>query len=295
MDKKNLTRLITGTAMAVIVFLSILYGGLPLFIIVGLLILFGTKEYIKILNNKGFHPSLSVIIFADALLSILAYLNKFNMLAFAVTLCSIITFIWVLFKGKQPYIANVATTLLGFIYSGLFPLYLIFLRDMGSTPVYKYMFKITSSQEGLWAVIILFFCVIFTDTGCYYFGMKYGKHKLAPVISPNKTIEGAIGGSFCAIFAAFILGLFVNIPWYHCLAIGILTAFFAQIGDLCESLIKRDAGVKDSGDALPGHGGFLDRTDSYVFTLPVLYYYFQYIVYGDSTLQTLMSVFKGIW
>ena len=294
MDQKNLTRLVTGTVMGFTVLGLIFYGGLPLFLLTLLVIYFATKEYVLILRHKGFYPSIKVILFADAFFALLAYLNKFNMLSFAVTISSIVAFIWVLFKGRQPYIANVATTILGFIYSGLFPLYLIFIRDIGTQPVYQYLIKMPSQQEGLWYLVLLFFCVLFTDTGCYYFGTKYGKHKIAPVISPNKTIEGAIGGSLCAIIGAIAIGYFINIDWYHGLIIGILIATFAQVGDLCESLIKRDAGVKDSGNTLPGHGGFLDRTDSYVFTLPILYYYFQYFVYQTGTFETLINFFKGL-
>ncbi len=294
MDQKNLTRLVTGTVMGFTVLGLIFYGGLPLFLLTLLVIYFATKEYVLILRHKGFYPSIKVILFADAFFALLAYLNKFNMLSFAVTISSIVAFIWVLSKGRQPYIANVATTILGFIYSGLFPLYLIFIRDIGTQPVYQYLIKMPSQQEGLWYLVLLFFCVLFTDTGCYYFGTKYGRHKIAPIISPNKTIEGAIGGSLCAIIGAIAIGHFIHIDWYHGLIIGILIATFAQIGDLCESLIKRDAGVKDSGNTLPGHGGFLDRTDSYVFTLPILYYYFQYFVYQTGTFETLINFFKGL-
>lgn len=294
MDQKNLTRLITGTIMGFTVLGSIMYGGLPLFILTLLVIYFATKEYVLILRYKGFYPSIKVILFADAFLAILAYLNKFNLLSFAVTVSSIVAFIWVLFKGRQPYIANVATTILGFIYGGLFPLYLIFIRDIGSNPVYNHFIKMPSGQEGLSYLVLLFFCVLFTDTGCYYFGTKFGKHKLAPVISPNKTIEGAIGGTMCTVLGALLIGYIDHLPWFHCVIIGFLIAFFAQIGDLCESLIKRDAGVKDSGNTLPGHGGFLDRTDSYVFTLPVLYYYFQYFVYSPDTMSNILSFFKGL-
>ena len=295
MDNKNITRIITGTVLGVIVLLSLIIGGSVLFVLTLLFIMFATKEYVAILKNKGFYPSFKVILFADLFFAILAYLNRFNMLSFAVTICSISAFIWVLFKGRQPYIANVATTILGFIYGGLFPLYLIFIRDIGSNPTYSYMLKTTGGCAGEGFVILIFFCVLVTDTGCYYFGRKFGKHKLAPIISPNKTIEGSMGGTACAVAASMIIGYLNHIVWYHCFIAGILIALFSQIGDLCESLIKRDAGVKDSGNILPGHGGFLDRTDSYVFTLPVLYYYFQYIVYNQNTVQNICSFFKGLW
>lgn len=294
MDNKNITRLITGSIMGFIMLFSLISGGLPLFLLTMLIVILATKEYVCILKHKGFYPSIKVILFADLFLAGLAYLNRFNMLSFALTVCSISAFMWVLFKGRQPYIANVATTILGFVYGGLFPLYLIFLRDIGSQPIYPYFIKVTGECPGKGFVLLIFFSILATDTGCYYFGSKFGKHKLAPVISPNKTIEGAIGGTLCAMGMSLFIGHLISLPIYHAIIAGILAAFFAQIGDLCESLIKRDAGVKDSGNTLPGHGGFLDRTDSYVFTLPVLYYYFQYIVYNPHTIANIKSFIQGM-
>lgn len=280
--------------MGFIMLFSLLSGGLPLFVITLAIVIFATKEYVAILKHKGFYPSIKVILFADAFLAILAYLNRFNLLSFALTVCSITAFMWVLFKGRQPYIANVATTILGFIYGGLFPLYLIFLRDIGSNPTYPYFLKSTGECAGKGFVLLIFFTILITDTGCYYFGSKFGKHKLAPIISPNKTIEGSLGGTFCAVCMSTFIGYMINLPLYHSIIAGLLVATFSQIGDLCESLIKRDAGVKDSGNTLPGHGGFLDRTDSYVFTLPLLYYYFQYVVYDTNTFHNIKLFIQGM-
>ena len=296
LDKKNnITRIITGVILGFTVLFTLIMGGSALFALTLLFIIFATKEYVCILKHKGFYPSLKVILFADLFLSVLAYCNRFNMLSFALTICSISAFMWVLFKGRQPYIANAATTILGFIYGGLFPLYLIFLRDIGTNPTYSYLLKDSGEGAGKGYVLLIFFAVLLTDTGCYYFGSKFGKHKLAPIISPNKTIEGSIGGTVLAILVSLFIGHLIDLAWYHCIIAGTLTAVFAQIGDLCESLIKRDAGVKDSGNTLPGHGGFLDRTDSYVFTLPILYYYFQYVVYDSNTMNALTTLFKGFW
>ncbi|MBR3889009.1 phosphatidate cytidylyltransferase [bacterium] len=296
LDKKNnITRIITGIILGFTVLFSMMAGGSALFALALLVIFLATKEYVLILQNKGFYPSLKLMLISELFLAFLAYCNHFDMLAMALTICSISTFMWVLFKGKQPYIANAATTILGFIYGGLFPLYLILIRDIGSNPTYSYLLKSSGDGVGKGYIILIFFAVLFTDTGCYYFGSKFGKHKLAPVISPNKTIEGSIGGTLSAMFISLLIGHFINLAWYHCVIVGALIAALAQIGDLCESMLKRDAGVKDSGNILPGHGGFLDRTDSYVFTLPVLYYYFQYVVYDENTINALTNLFKGFW
>ena len=86
------------------------------------------------------------------------------------------------------------------------------------------------------------------------------------------------------------IGFAIGLPWYHSLVLGLLIAVFAQIGDLCESMIKRDAGVKDSSNILPGHGGFLDRTDSYIMTIPVVYYYVHYFVNSNAFADLLKGI-----
>ena len=168
----------------------------------------------------------------------------------SLTICSMASFMWVLFVGRQPYIANVATTLFGMVYCGWFPLHLIFFRNLHNAQY----------ESGLGFVIMMIASVIATDVGCYYVGSKLGKHKLAPTVSPNKTIEGSLGGALCSVILAEIFGLYLGIGWFWSIIAGLLCTIFAQIGDLCESLLKRDVGVKDSGDTLPRHGGFLDRT-----------------------------------
>ena len=293
---KHATRMLTGLVMGTIALLCIKYGGLALLCLIAIFVTLASKEYVQILQHKGFYPSLKMILFADAIFAAIAYFNRFDLVPLAFTVGTLLSFMWVLFCGRQPYIANVATTTLGFVYSGWFPLYFLFLRDLGAEPVYNGLLKINSLNDfGCGAVVFLFTGVLLTDIGCYYFGTKLGKHKLAAVISPNKTVEGSLGGGLCAILGCMLVGYFIDITWYHALIGGLLVTVFAQIGDLCESLIKRDAGVKDSGNALPGHGGFLDRTDSFIFTIPVLFYYFQYFVLSDSLVKDFVTFVKGIF
>jgi len=291
---KNATRVLTGCGIGIPALLCVLHGGIALLALVSIVIYLGSKEYVEILKNKGFFPSFKVIIFSDVILAFLSYFNRFDLMTVAFTLCSIGAFIWVLFKGRQPYIANVATTILGFVYGGWFPLHLLFLRSLNADN-YQGFLKLNVQNDGLGYVFLLVACIILTDTGCYYFGKKFGKHKLAPIVSPKKTIEGSIGGTFCAIVGAFIIGYFIKLAWYHCLIVGLLIAAFAQIGDLTESLIKRDAGVKDSGNLLPGHGGFLDRTDSYALTIPITFYYFKYFVVSNQLWFDFIHFVKGFF
>ena len=125
-------------------------------------------------------------------------------------------------------------------------------------------------------MLTMFFAIVMlTDTGAYYTGRTLGRHKLAPRVSPGKTIEGAIGGFVTAVVAGFLckLTFFPEIPIAHAMALGAALGVIGQFGDLAESLLKRGANVKDSGTLLPGHGGMLDRVDSLLFCAPVLYFY----------------------
>lgn len=278
---KNATRMLTGLIMGTIALWCLAYGGIALLGLISIFVFLGSKEYVQILEHKGFYPSLKVILYADLIFAMLSYFNRFDLVAIAFTVCTIGSFMWVLCKGRQPYIANVATTILGFVYGGWFPLHLLLIRGLNAES-YQGFLKLNIQNDGLGYVMFLFTTVVLTDSGGYFIGSKFGKHKLAPIISPKKTVEGTIGGSVFAILGALIVGYFIHLGVYHSLILGFLCTFFAQIGDLAESLIKRDAGVKDSGNILPGHGGFLDRADSYVFTIPVMFYYLKYFVVSNQ-------------
>jgi phosphatidate cytidylyltransferase len=151
------------------------------------------------------------------------------------------------------------------MYSLFGVLYLVF------TPLY--LTRIQASTDGMRWTIVFFLIVWAGDTAAYFVGKKYGKRKLYPTISPKKTLEGAGGGLLAGVFVAMIfkLAVFRGMPWASTLVVPIFVGVFAQIGDLCESFLKRAYGKKDSGSVLPGHGGFLDRFDGIVFSLPVMY------------------------
>ena len=134
-------------------------------------------------------------------------------------------------------------------------------------------------RDGAWRIVLLLAIVMIADTAAFFVGRAAGRHKLAPVISPGKTIEGAVGGLAGGVVAAAAvraLGL-PSLPLGHALLLGLAVSALGIAGDLVESLLKRWAGVKDSGALFPGHGGMLDRLDSVLFGAPVLYYYFSLV------------------
>lgn len=282
-------RLITGFLMGALVFACIILGGKWLLALLLVFIIIASKEYADILHNKGFLPFFKVILIISVAMVLVSACGYDNLIPLVLLIGTIGSFLAVLFRGRQPYIANVATTILGFLIAWM-PCHVCLVRNMGPEVS---LFGITFKQ-GLYFLLFIFFVILFTDIAAYYFGVKFGKHKLSAVISPKKTIEGSIAGSVCAIIAGLVIGKLTGISLYHSFVLAVIVTVMAQLGDLSESLIKRDAGVKDSGHSLPGHGGFLDRADSYLFSVPVAYYYIKYFILTGLTFPMLMDFIKKV-
>lgn len=175
-----------------------------------------------------------------------------------------------LFESKdaaqfQKVMGSVAATLLGVFYVVVLAGYLIGVRVTAT------------GRPNAGQLLTLFFLIITaSDTGAYYAGRNFGRHKLAPLISPGKTIEGSIGGLIAAIGVSLLIKytIFAELPLGHALGLAVVMNIVGQMGDLFESLLKRGAGAKDAASIIPGHGGLLDRLDSVLFNAPLLYYYY---------------------
>jgi len=158
--------------------------------------------------------------------------------------------------------------------------YLVFLRSLSGTiaaPFFGSHFPVAA--RGAWLVLYVFVVTWSADAGAYFIGMRFGKRPLAPRLSPKKTVEGAVGGVLASTVTSLLMGTWLGLPWIHCLIIGPVLGALGEIGDLAESALKRDLGIKDFGGILPGHGGVLDRFDSLLFTAPVAYYYLVFVVH----------------
>lgn len=293
--KTKFVRFITGVIISVISIGAVIVGSVPLYLFLTIVICLCGREYVHVLRHKGFHPSLHIITFSAIIFTTLTFFHRFDLVPSMLTLTIIASFLVVLFRGRQPYIVNVATTTLGALYCAWLPCHLLLIRQIGMSRVGLFQLCFT---EGLFLLMFVFFAVAFTDIGAYYFGVKFGKHKLAEVISPKKTVEGAIGGGISALIASviffYLFGfLNQNLNILEAVIGSIIITVAAQLGDLSESLIKRDAGVKDSSDILPGHGGMLDRFDGYLFAIPVAYYYFSNFCIDHNILIEFIEYLKG--
>lgn len=193
---------------------------------------------------------------------------------------------YLLFQPKMATIADISTSLLGLFYGGYLPSYWVRLRlgdgavnPMGlHLPLNGFWPESWAHPEnfptGLLVTILAFACIWAADIGAYIMGKWLGRTRLSD-ISPKKTVEGSLWGVGGSLLVGVLGAWYLQWPYWEITGalLGLLIGIVSLLGDLTESMMKRDAGVKDSGQLIPGHGGILDRTDSYVFTAPLVYYF----------------------
>lgn len=259
-----LVRILTGL-VGIPLFLGLLYlGQWPLLALVTGMGLVAFYEYSRLGRAMGFHPSLplgsaavlAVLLTAGLLPPGGAYLGA------AIALSALVILAWPVFRPESFSVVDALMTLAGVLYVGLFS-HLLLLRRLGGG---------SGWDLGLGWVGLAFLCTWGADTFAYFVGISLGRHKLAPKISPHKSVEGLLGGVVGAAVVGLLLAPTVGALRWHGALLGVAIALVATLGDLTESALKRAAGAKDSGRLLPGHGGILDRFDSSLFVLPFVYY-----------------------
>ncbi|MCS6776618.1 MAG: phosphatidate cytidylyltransferase [Chloroherpetonaceae bacterium] len=172
--------------------------------------------------------------------------------------------------GRMPVSLRTWPGLLALGYVGILFSSFVLVRGI---PGWIRVTPLGTADRGAWLMSLIAFCVWATDTCAYLTGRAIGRRKLAPLLSPCKTIEGSLGGLGGAMLAGMLLAHGIHLPLAHGLAVGAIAGTVGQIGDLFESALKRDIGIKDFGNIIPGHGGVLDRFDSLLFVTPVVYCY----------------------
>ncbi|HEY8326624.1 MAG: phosphatidate cytidylyltransferase [Ktedonobacterales bacterium] len=264
----NLRKRLGSAALLIALVIAIIFCGGWIAFAGALVFLFlGAWEMSAMLARRGWRPQMliSIALGADFLLAAMFPQQRLLIISGGISGSVILSFTTFLMAGEsfENALRDWALTLAIPLYLG-WPLALfVALRGpafgLGST--------------GFWWTLAVFAMVWGNDTGAYLTGHFFGKTKLAPRISPAKTWEGFAGGLAISIIGAFIFSIALHLPWYASLTMGIFTAIAATLGDLAESMLKRGAGVKDSGQLIPGHGGALDRLDSLLFAVMVVVVY----------------------
>jgi len=197
-----------------------------------------------------------------------AYFNfaEFIHLVFVIVFLS---FLYELFRNEKSAILNVGVNLIGIFYIGLFVSSFISIREY-----------FQDYQHGGFLMISMLATIWICDSAAYFFGLSFGKHRLFLRVSPKKSWEGAISGFVFSIITMLVAKLVIVdfLSWQNVIIIGIILGTVGQIGDLIESLLKRDAGVKDSSNIIPGHGGVFDRFDSLIYSAPIVFLYIRYFI-----------------
>jgi phosphatidate cytidylyltransferase len=177
--------------------------------------------------------------------------------------------------ASKQTLVNISSTLLGVLYIGWLGAHVVALRELPWSLGLDY-------AQGMSFALLPFFLAWTCDTAAYVVGRAWGRHRLAPGISPGKSVEGAAAGLLASIAAGMLARVWFApyLSWSAALALGALVGVFAQLGDLVESLLKRDAETKESSSLIPGHGGVLDRFDSLLFVAPLVYYFLVWDVFG---------------
>ncbi len=232
-------------------------------------------EFIKFTEEKGMRPSRMPILLFFPLLFLIIYFNQRHFLLEVIAGYTILLLLLELAKKENNAISNVSAALLTTIYIGILYGFLLDLRELPDSVG-------LTDKFGANLVFIVLLATWICDTSAYAAGKKFGRYKLAPLVSPNKTVEGAIGGVLGAVGTTLLCHSFLDtaLQLLDIVVIGLIIGVFGQLSDLVESLFKRDAGIKDSSSILPGHGGVLDRFDSELLSVPVIYVYLKYLVWG---------------
>ena len=254
-------RVITGAILAAVALLAFVVGRAGTAVLITVIVAAAAFELFEGFRRAGFQPATLLGLLGSLALVGIAYNHGERAFPLVTAVVVGFTLFWYLAKvvHARPMV-NAAVTIFGFAYVGI----------LGGFAGLLLVFP-----DGVGMIIGLVLCAVSYDVAGYFVGSRMGHRPLMPDVSPNKTVEGLVGGMAASVLMGAIIGVITIQPWDslgHGLLLGIVVAIFAPLGDLVESMLKRDLGLKDFGTLLPGHGGVLDRFDAMLFCLPAVYY-----------------------
>jgi phosphatidate cytidylyltransferase len=254
--------IITGAFFGLVVVGSLVFWKWIFVGVVSLVVLLGVYELARAFRENGRRiDTFPQLLGASGILAAAAFGQSW-MLWVAVVAAVVLVAGWrVVAQAARKADRAAKDALADVLYGGLIPVYVAFLASL--------TIVLVSREDGEWWVLAFVVVVVSVDTGAYAVGLTFGKHPMAPKISPKKTWEGFAGAVVAAVIAGMLLGIYMlGLPWWAGLIFGLAILMTATAGDLAESMIKRDLGIKDISSWVPGHGGLLDRLDSILPSAP---------------------------
>lgn len=257
----------TGLILVAVIVTAIILGKTAFFVLAATVVSLSLWELMDALTRVGRRPATYVALLGGMAVMTLAFLERPTLVAVAIAFTALATMLWTLLPGRgESPASDAGWTLLG----------VLWISGGGAAAVSL----LTLSEDGVLWLLSLILVVAVDDIFAYIGGTNLGKHKLAPSISPGKSWEGVIVGSTMALIMGGVVGLMMfDISVWDGLALGAIGAVFNPVGDLFESMAKREIGIKDSGRLLPGHGGMLDRLDAILMCAPGFFLYLRLVVY----------------
>jgi phosphatidate cytidylyltransferase len=274
LDRRQLgPRLLTASVGIPVAIVCSLVGGIPFLLAMNFVIGAGLFEFYRMMEAKGIKPFKTIGIILGLVVAVYVYVQGgiFSGLFITVALV-VIMVLELLRKDGALAVFHMSTTILGVFYVAWLGSHVILLRQLGEGLPYR--------DLGGFFVIFAFALAWGADSGAYFVGHAIGKTPLLPRVSPGKSVEGAVGGAIAGLLVAFLAKATVipMLSYVDVVTIGLVAPGMGLLGDLVESLMKRDVKIKDTSRALPGHGGMLDRFDSVLFVAPFVYYYLRFLV-----------------
>lgn len=271
---------ITGVALLAIAVVAINLGPLVALALIVVVVALSAGEFYNALRVAGYQPATLLGLAASVAMPIAVYYRGTQAVALVLALSIVFGLLWFLAGvATEMPVMNIGVTLLGIVYVGV-------LGSFGAAMLEVASRAGLNGDDGTGLLLAAIVVTVGYDVGAFFAGRSFGRTPLAAV-SPNKTTEGLIGGAVASLLAAVVFFGVINLvepfetygTWTDALLLGVVGAIVAPLGDLGESLIKRDLGIKDMGSVLPGHGGFLDRFDALLFVLPAVYFFAEAVFY----------------
>ncbi|CAM3606624.1 phosphatidate cytidylyltransferase [Nocardioides zeicaulis] len=268
-----------GSAVVLVgaILLSLFFWKTAFMAIVAVAVVVAIWELHRGLSAKDIDIPEQPLMLGGAVMVVVAYVWGAPALVTATAVTALVIMLWLLRRGVEGYVKNATASVFTLVYVPFLGSFVALLLAEGSRLP---GFGLDLGDDGVRGIITFIAITVASDTGGYVAGVLFGKHPMAPVISPKKSWEGFAGSAVaCVAVGVWLVSAFLDGDWWVGVLLGLITVVMATLGDLCESVIKRDLGIKDMSQVIPGHGGLMDRLDSLLATIAPIWLVLHYLVF----------------
>jgi phosphatidate cytidylyltransferase len=275
---RDLRAAVTSAVVLVAAILVSLLFWKPAFMgIVAIAVVIAVWELHRGLSAKGVDIPEQPLMLGGVVMVVVAYVWGAPALVTATAVTALVIMLWLLRRGVDGYVKNATASVFTLVYVPFLASFVALLLGEGGTAP---AFGLDVDDPGVRGVITFIAITVASDTGGYVAGVLFGKHPMAPVISPKKSWEGFAGSMVATVaVGVWLVSSFLGGDWWVGVLLGVIAAVMATLGDLCESVMKRDLGIKDMSQVIPGHGGLMDRLDSLLATVAPIWLVLYYLVF----------------